>query len=464
MKFVYFVLYFCFSFKLLAFSLPARFSELNLTKHAYIYLDKKNELSIEKILNEPSAHPFQKSQHESPSLGYLTYPVWLKITLSQSHYEKVRYIIDIPSSSLDHIHVFEWNEKTKKLKTLEMGDQLPFWSRPIEHTTFAFFLELEKDTETTLFFRFQSDSSLTLPIKIYEEESFHIQANRYKFIFGIYYGFILGLILYNLFLAFQIFEASYFFYVGYMSSLVLLMSTGVGHSFEYLWQNATEWNSRAFSFFNGVVVFFSPLFARAFLRIDLRRGFVNWLLLITAGIGLGFSFYSTCGNILVANKAVNTLSLFGTLILGIAGIGSLKHEPRLAKLFLLAWGIFLFFSFFVILRLLGFLPRNTLTYYGAQIGSVFEALLLSFALADRIKQLEKAREEAVEQKLKLQIQVQENLEYEIRKRSEELQKYTLKLQKDLSMAKKIQSKIFPSGNFYINKFFLSVIYHPKDSV
>lgn len=462
MRFLFFTI--SFSLSIFSLPLPENFHEINLTKYGSIYKDKAKSLTIQELLQNPNSYTFEKLEQDAPSFGYISYPIWFKISLVQNYTEKKRYVFSIPNNSLDYITIFEWNESKKEFQEFKMGDMYPFFQRPIEHTDFAFFIELEKNKEKIFFIKFQSTSSLNFIVKVYEEESFYSETRKIKFLFGIYYGFMIGMILYNLFLAFRILESIYFLYVAYIGSLLFLLSTGTGHTFEYLWQNATEWNSRAFGFFNGAVIVFSVLFVRSFLRINSQRPFLNLLLISSSFIGLGFAIYSLFGSILLSNKLVNFFSLLGMFVLGLAGILSLKHEPRLSKFFLVAWGIFLFSSFFVILRLLGFLPRNFFTYYGTQLGSAIEALLLSFALADKIKQLQKEKDDIIQQKLKLQIQVQENLEREIQKRSEELQKQNLSLQRDLEMARKIQSKIFPSGSFETEYFLTEVLYLPRDKV
>ncbi len=60
----------------------------------------------------------------------------------------------------------------------------------------------------------------------------------------------------------------------------------------------------------------------------------------------------------------------------------------MAKLYLAAWTIFVVGSLVNILKNVGALPTNAFTVNAHQVGSAIEFVLLSFALADRIKTLQ----------------------------------------------------------------------------
>ncbi|MCH5690178.1 7TM-DISM domain-containing protein [Niabella sp. W65] len=70
-------------------------------------------------------------------------------------------------------------------------------------------------------------------------------------------------------------------------------------------------------------------------------------------------------------------------VLGICSFLAIKKIHG-AKTLLIAWSIFLCSVIVFVLRNVGILPYNYLTFYALQIGSAAEAVLLSLALADRI--------------------------------------------------------------------------------
>ena len=72
---------------------------------------------------------------------------------------------------------------------------------------------------------------------------------------------------------------------------------------------------------------------------------------------------------------------------------------KAAKFFLLAWTLFLISVVIFILKLSGVLPVNTFTNNAVLYGSALEAILLSFALADKINTYKKEKEKEQQEKL-----------------------------------------------------------------
>src|SRR5690606_35082761 len=54
-------------------------------------------------------------------------------------------------------------------------------------------------------------------------------------LFGMLYGALTAMVIYNLFLAFSVRERGYFYYVGYLIAASLLLAANEGHLAQYLW-------------------------------------------------------------------------------------------------------------------------------------------------------------------------------------------------------------------------------------
>ena len=116
-------------------------------------------------------------------------------------------------------------------------------------------------------------------------------------------------------------------------------------------------------------------------------------------------------------------------------IYSLRKGYRPAKFFLFSWFLLICSMVIFLLSDLNILPHNFLTNYIFTIGSIFEALLLSFALADKINILKKEKEIEQAEKLKVLRQNEELireqntlLEEKVRLRTDELEQALRNLQ------------------------------------
>ncbi|MEM6298259.1 MAG: SpoIIE family protein phosphatase, partial [Bacteroidota bacterium] len=123
----------------------------------------------------------------------------------------------------------------------------------------------------------------------------------------------------------------------------------------------------------------------------------------------------------LAIRASVTLVLLGALLLLFTGIWSWLRGNNYARFFTVAWIVYLFGLIIYALRNFGIFPDSFWIQQMVRIGSVLEVTLLSFALAERINEYRREKEEAQEKAL---VKAQENeqvLEERVKQRTVELQ-------------------------------------------
>jgi sensor histidine kinase YesM len=132
---------------------------------------------------------------------------------------------------------------------------------------------------------------------------------------------------------------------------------------------------------------------------------------------------------------------------------------RPAKFFLLAWSILLSGAIIFILKDFGILPFNRYTNYALQISSALEAVLLSFALADRINILKKEntqkQEEIIEHLKEKERHLRASQEAELI--VERLKKETL-----LSQFESLKNQVNPHFLFNSLNVLTELIHHNQD--
>lgn len=95
------------------------------------------------------------------------------------------------------------------------------------------------------------------------------------------------------------------------------------------------------------------------------------------------------------NSRVRVLQIFLGIVpfyLLFISIYSYRKGYRPAKFFLISWSLLIISMIIFLLNDINIIPNNFFTNYIFTFGSVFEALLLSFALADKINILKKEKE------------------------------------------------------------------------
>ena len=275
------------------------------------------------------------------------------------------------------------------------GDHRPFDSRSVHdrHPNFQFDLPAGQAAE--LLVRVKSESSMQVPLALLTPTAFAELARDAQFAIGIYYGILLALFFYNLVLWLMLRDASYFWYLFHLSAFGLVLFTLNGLGFEYLWPNSPWWTDKSVPLSICLALIGMQQFARTFL--ELKQRFPRGNLVSLALIGF-FALLGLASLVLpyrIATPFAARAVLVGVLWIAVACVVVVKRGYIPARLFMLAWAMFLLGTTMFTLVAFGILPKTFYTEYGVQIGSALEMLLLSVALGNRYASLRKENERIV---------------------------------------------------------------------
>jgi len=141
-----------------------------------------------------------------------------------------------------------------------------------------------------------------------------------------------------------------------------------------------------------------------------------------------------------------------------------RRGYRPAIFYLVAWTAFIAGAIILSLKTIGFLPANLFTNNAVHLGFSLEVILLSLGLADRINELKKQNEFAQAQLLANQRLAIENLEKLAEDKTEKLDQTLKIIQKDLSLAQKIQKNILMTNPEILKVLKIIPYYIPMSQV
>jgi diguanylate cyclase (GGDEF)-like protein len=252
-----------------------------------------------------------------------------------------------------------------------------------------------------------------VPIAIYSDHAFLETHQRSQLGLGIYYGVLIGLLLYNLLIFVSVRDRSYPYYVGYVALFGLGLACLNGISYQILWPNWPIWDDAVLLLAIGGSLTCMLLFTHSFLELPKRQPRLGRVVRGAAGvlgaITLASPFLTYRHAILLETASV---FLLGFLMIGV-GVSAWRKGYRPAYYFLLAWSFMIAGIVVYASVSFGLLPKNFVTEYGIQFGSSIEMILLSLGLAYRFKLLR-------EQNLMLQLEATERLEVRVEERTNEL--------------------------------------------
>lgn len=203
-----------------------------------------------------------------------TYVFKLKITnLSQ---QTLPVLLEVAYPLLDHLDIYQDN-LAPSTQRYSLGDIQPFSNREIKNRNFIIPAELAPEKTAIYYFRTQTTSATQFPLNIWNPVDFHEKEKKLYGWYGLYFGIMLVMSIYNLFIYFTVRYRAYLWYVAYVLSMALFQATIEGLTFRYIWPQSVWWNSICISFFVGTMMSSVLLFQMYFL--DLKNQSPNFYLL-----------------------------------------------------------------------------------------------------------------------------------------------------------------------------------------
>lgn len=320
---------------------------------------------------------------------------WFRLVFNNSSSAVDSRILDINFPVLDHVHVYAPDGKGG-FQRMATGDTEPWDARPLPVRQLALPLSLPPG-QSEVFLRVSSSSNLLVPVRLYQPNDFWADAGRHQMLDGMFYGAMLVLVGYNLFVFFTAREKAFLFYVlaliptiGYLLCIdglmfVLIPFTGV-------LQNLI------LSVFVGSAAIFYLLFSICYLEVSRDTLWFRFAaMLVLFGLLLILSL-PWLGPAYGAMVMLVIGILFSVYILVMA-MAAIARERGVAIFFILGWLLFLGSAIATALSVLAVIPFYEYFVTGIKSGSLLTVVLLSLGLGlhlRRLKQMDaRSREEAL---------------------------------------------------------------------
>lgn len=388
---------------------------LNIGSTIGIYEDTTNSLSVEEIIELDS---FTQSNQVIPNLGVSTSTFWIELNIKNVSASNT-LLLDVANPLLNEVELYTALEDSN-YKVVKTGDALPYSQREFDYQNFLFEINSTVGQEKKYFLKIKSWEQISLSISLGKPSETHKNNQDQDIFFGIYFGIIISLILYNIFIYTTVNDKSYLIYVVYILFVALTQATLNGYPFRLLWPNFPEFSNISLIILPAVTGFAMLRFITLFLKTKEFVPILHKISFIIAGIYIVAIVAVLCGQYHLSFKITDANAGLISLYALIIGISISLKNYRPAKFFLLAWAIFLIGVVVFVLRNAGVLQANNFTNYTMPIGSAMEVILLSFALADKINTYKRERVEALQENERIITEQNVILEQKVTERTGEL--------------------------------------------
>lgn len=406
----------------LSYSAPVELRERALPEeplHTVVHYleDPSTELTLEQILQ--GNRQWQKNQQGAFNKGYSNSAWWLRLSIHNPQSSSASRLLELSYAILDYVDVYVVSDG-KVLESYHTGDQRPYATRPMNHRFYVLPLTWQPGQTLDIYYRLQSTSSVQAPITLWSPDTFHEYDARSNLFQGLYYGAMAIMLVYNLLVFIVLWDRSYLYYVGFIASGPLFFLALSGQGYHYLWTDQEWWNAHSVAVFVSSLILFGALFTRRFIglrKVSLRLDRLIMSFAVIGAVMLVLSFllpYKVMITLLVPLAMLACLADF------LAGGVAWYRGVSSARFYVVAWAFFLTGTIVMALQKINILPTNPWTEYAVQFGSALEAVLLSFAMADRISSERRLRIDAQEETLRTTIRLNEELEHKVEERTEQL--------------------------------------------
>ncbi|OUS32386.1 hypothetical protein A9Q99_00940 [Gammaproteobacteria bacterium 45_16_T64] len=350
------------------------------------YIDLTSEDSIQEIVSNPEV--FQEGQ--GINFGYLSGTVWLRFSLS-NHLDRSQSLnLEVGYNPLDSVIFYQVPDSYSgggHIQEEAQGDMIPFEQRRLKlrGTFFEFFIPA--NSTSTYYLRIESTSSIAAPLYISDGHAMKERLENNNVALGLYYGVLLGLGGYNLFLFVSMRTRAYLYYVCVIVTSGLFWATIDGYSFKYLWPDSVRWNSLSVVVFLYSIVISALLFSSEYLNLRKESPRSQRLSLSLVFLALIGMVLSPIIPIRVSSIVMLILTFIACSALMSFGIMRLKQGFRPARYFVTAWALYLFSTILGVVSVLDLISFYIPYPVILKMASACEMILLSLGLADLINGL-----------------------------------------------------------------------------
>ncbi|HMM65504.1 MAG TPA: diguanylate cyclase [Dokdonella sp.] len=368
-----------------ATSIDGEFSHNSVIPEMYVLEDAGGKLDFDAVRASAGFKPVPAI---GTNFGFTRSTWWVRFTLANPGDDDRHVLLreDYPLIDFLDLWVPERNGGWRHTAT---GDRTVFSTREFIHRDFIFDLDVPAGSQRTFYLRAHSGGPVDLSLTLNGPHALISTLSVEQLAYGAYYGGFVVLVLYNFFIFLIVRDRAFIFYLLYAASYGLYFAIHNGLAFQFLWPDSPAWGNQALL----VMLSFSLIFGMQFTRTFLdTRGFarrLDTLAVVTqvlAAVGLVASFVLPY-SLLILPVAVLTV-VVTALIMALGTLGLVKGY-RPARYFMIAWGMLLVGVLAYMLKVFGVLPHNLLTQNGFQAGSLVEMVLLSLALASRVRELQR---------------------------------------------------------------------------
>ncbi len=344
--------------------------------------DKTGKLTYPDVTSPRFAAQFARPDREIPNWGLGYTVVWLRFRINDQSSLAREWLLEQRYPLVQSFDLYiPGNAGTYEVRKFAADSAGILKNLP--HRNPLFSLPLTPQT-TTFHIRASVGSIVTFPL-IIQTRDYFLSNNSISLLgYGFYCGLLLTIAIYNIYLFVLLRDRVYLYFVAYIVFFTLLQLSLHGFVRQYLLPDEALLDNYVMRILILVSAIASLLFSRRFLNLKEHSPVVDRCLLgliVADTILIPIVVFLP---VLQSLIILNFHTIMAPLVATTAGAVSYYAGFKPARYYLVARGVFYISLCIFALNNILFRNHDFISWYGMMIGSLFEVLLLSRALAERI--------------------------------------------------------------------------------
>ncbi len=411
---------------------------INLDKEISSYTDFQVEYLMEKSgeslgIEEISKLPFTKTISNAFTFGYKTNNFWFRFSVHNDSKEAKKMVLELTEIIHKKVDLYILSDPIIHKKN---GLRVPMENREIEESNPAFALHFAPHETKELYVNIASIYAVMGALKLKTPEQFHKDTLLKNNIYIFYFGAIIAIALYNLFIFFYSREKIYIYYVSYVLAFVLWAANYKGLLLSFTTIETYDILQVTIPIFFTMLILFSQTVLETKKYFSLFHKVLNGFIFI-----LAISFVWMLLSMHTGFYFMNLLSSPLLPFLLLVAFWALYKGQKFARIYLLGLIIYIVSMILISQLALGLIPYSILVSNAPIIGSFFEIMLFSLLLAYRINLFREETLDAQEKLLAQQHTESSRLFHAVAEKTVALNNANKQLAKELEEKKELEKHL-----------------------
>ena len=380
---------------------------VSLGPYLKIFEDHGKTFTISRIISDGNGKLFSKNTMHSPSFGFTGSAFWVKFTIPPEMLHEKNLLLELNYPLMDHADIYVPDFRGKYTEK-RYGTLQPFSSRDLQHRNLVIKIPDDRKGDAPFYIRFENKDRMEFPMRLWTEEAFKQNIYLEQFILGLYYGILLVMMLYNLFIFFSVRDISYLYYVLYILAMGVFQLGQNGFLYQFLALFKDPPPVHFMPLTQGLLIAAILQFSQSYLNTgEYAKRFHLLMNVLKVCAVVYILLFFVPGYTLSIMIGVAMTFILIPLVIG-SGITVMLQGYRPSYYFMAAWSVMFVAGFLFLLRVIAVIPHNTLTNYILHMGTTIEVILLSLGLGDRFTLIREERER-ISNELKIAKEIQSAL-------------------------------------------------------